>query len=77
MPTIKSFRGSVEEIRTIEMEKALKRLENGGDAKEVIEQLSRGLANKYSHAPCQALKQADQDGNAGLVSAARKLFDIE
>lgn len=77
VPTIKSFRGSVEEIRAVEMTKALKRLESGADAKDVLEQLSRGLANKYSHAPCQALKQADQDGNSSLVSAARKLFDIE
>ncbi|HCV20523.1 MAG TPA: glutamyl-tRNA reductase, partial [Gammaproteobacteria bacterium] len=42
----------------------------------VLEQFARILSRKFAHAPSQALKQAGQDGNATLISAARRLFKL-
>ena len=42
----------------------------------MLEWLARALTNKFTHAPTDALKQADHDGNATMLDAARRLFDL-
>jgi glutamyl-tRNA reductase len=34
------------------------------------------LANKLTHDPTAALRQADHDGDAQLLEAARRLFNL-
>ena len=75
-PVIRHFRQHVEQIRQTELEKARAKISRGVDAEQVLEQLSRDLSNKFTHHPSQQLKQADMEGNPGLVSAARKLFKL-
>ena len=75
-PTIRLFRTRIDEIRELELEKARAKISKGVDPEKVLEQLSRDLSNKFAHHPSQQLKQADIDGNPGLVSAAKKLFDL-
>jgi glutamyl-tRNA reductase len=41
-----------------------------------MEQLARALTNKFTHAPSDALKKAGHDGDAQLLDAARRLFDL-
>ena len=43
---------------------------------QVLEHLARNLSRKFAHAPSQALKQAGQEGNAHLISTARRLFKL-
>lgn len=76
VPAIKSFRQGLNELKNAELERALKKLENGNDAEQVIHQLARDLTNKIAHQPSQILKQADIEGNASIISAARKLFNL-
>jgi glutamyl-tRNA reductase len=40
-----------------ELERALRRLQSGRDAAEVMEELSRRLMNKLLHAPTRALRE--------------------
>lgn len=76
VPAIKSFREGLNELRQAELERALKKLENGEDAEKVLEQFARDLTNKLAHHPSQVLKQADIEGNASIILAARKLFNL-
>lgn len=76
VPTIRSFRTTLNELKDAELEKALARLERGVEPQQVIEQLARDLTNKIAHSPSRALRQADIDGNPEVVRAARKLFDL-
>ncbi len=75
-PVIRTFRGRVDDIRKEELDKARARLARGGEPEQVLEQLARDLSNKFAHHPSQQLKQADMEGNPGLLSAARKLFGL-
>lgn len=75
-PTIRLFRSRVDQVREAELAKAKSRMAKGDDPEKVLEQLSRDLSNKFAHHPSQQLKQADIDGNPGLVSAAKKLFGL-
>ena len=75
-PVIKTLRQNLNETKAQELEKALKSLKNGVDAEAVLERLARDLTNKFAHHPSQVLRQADIDGNSGVVSAARKLFNL-
>jgi glutamyl-tRNA reductase len=46
-----------EAMRSAELERALRLLQNGRDPSEVIELLSRRLTNKLLHAPTRAVQQ--------------------
>ena len=76
VPAIKTLRDNVEAVKQAELKKAIKKLKNGADPEQVVEQLARDLANKFVHKPSAALKQADTDGNTDLVFAARKIFGL-
>ena len=71
------FRDEVEALRQQELEIAIKRLSYGADPGETLERLSHNLTRKFSHAPSQALRKADESGNASLISAMRTLFNLQ
>ncbi|MHB8551708.1 MAG: glutamyl-tRNA reductase, partial [Acidiferrobacterales bacterium] len=48
----------------------------GDDPTRVIAHLARALTNKFTHAPTSVLRQADHEGNADLLRAARRLFNL-
>ena len=76
VPAIKSFREGLDELKQAELERALKRLENGTDPAQVVEQLAHDLINKVAHHPSQVINQADIEGDASVIAAARKLFNL-
>ncbi|MFT5110862.1 MAG: glutamyl-tRNA reductase [Parasphingorhabdus sp.] len=77
VPTIKAFRQQLDTLRESELEQALKRLESGAEPRQILEHLSRSLTNKFSHQPSQVLRAADESGNAHLIAALHKLFEIK
>jgi glutamyl-tRNA reductase len=77
VPAIKALRESADNIRAQELRKAERALEAGESPQEVMEQLARALTNKLTHGPSAALRQADHDGDARLLEAARRLFNLE
>lgn len=75
--TIRSFRQSIEELRDLEVSRAIKQLQMGSDAEEVVQQLARNLVNKVMHKPTQTIKRASIEGDATLVDSLHRLFDLE
>lgn len=76
IPTILSLREKIDLLREAELVEARRRLANGEDPGDVLEQFARNLSQKFSHEPSQALKQASQDGNPGLINSTRRLFKL-
>jgi glutamyl-tRNA reductase len=76
VPTIRSLRDKVEALGETELEDAQRRLANGENPQQVLEHFARNLSRKFAHAPSQVLKQAGQEGNASLISTARRLFKL-
>jgi glutamyl-tRNA reductase len=73
---VKDYRRMAEELRSRELDKAMRSLARGDDPQKVLKQLSRGLTNKLIHAPTAGLKQASADGRQDLLQHARRLLGI-
>jgi glutamyl-tRNA reductase len=58
------------------MKRALRRLARGEDPQVVMEQLSRGLTAKLTHAPTHALSHAQEDERDRLAELLTRLYQI-
>jgi len=76
VPAIRALRDSASAVCEAELKRAQRRLERGEDPQKVMALLARAIANKFTHAPSDALKKAGHDGDAALLEAVRKLFDL-
>jgi len=74
VPTIRALREQADALRERELKRARARLARGEDPDKVLAQLARALTNKLTHAPTDALRHADLDGE--LLEAARRLFNL-
>lgn len=74
--TIRAYRQKAEELRDQELQKALRALEAGAPAEQVLNQLARGLTNKLLHAPTTRLKKAGATGDTHLLDFTHELFDL-
>lgn len=74
--TIRAYREKSEEIRDVELEKALRALQSGSEPEQVLTQLARGLTNKLLHGPTARLKQAGASGNSDIIDLSQELFDL-
>ena len=75
--TIRLFREQAQQLRDIEVEKAIRQLGNGESAEEVLQKLAHALTNKLMHSPSSQLRQAGFDGRNELLDAARELFELK
>jgi len=75
--TIKAYRQKAESLRDVELAKAVKSLQAGAEAEQVLGQLARSLTNKLIHAPTRKLKQASADGRSEVIDISKELLDIE
>ncbi len=76
VPTITALHGHHEQLRAAEMERALKLLKKGEAPELVLEQLARGLTNKFLHAPTQALNTAGDAERAELVALFERVYKL-
>jgi glutamyl-tRNA reductase len=76
VPTITAIHSHHEQLRSAELERAKKMLQNGTSPEQVLELLSRGLTNKFLHAPTQALNQAGEAERAELVALFQRVYQI-
>jgi len=76
VPAIRQLRENAAAVCEAELKRAQRRLQRGENPQKVMALLARAIANKFTHAPSDALKQASHDGDAQLLDAARKLFDL-
>jgi glutamyl-tRNA reductase len=76
VPTIRALRDTAERARRHEMKRALRRIARGEDPQVVIEQLSRALTAKLTHAPTHALSHAQEGERDQLAELLTRLYQI-
>ncbi len=76
VPTIRALRDHAERYRRQELDRAQRLLAKGDDPRQVIEQLSRALTNKFLHHPSHTLNTAAGDDRAQLEALLRRLYNI-
>jgi glutamyl-tRNA reductase len=76
VPTLRALREQGESIRAVELERARRQLVNGADPAEVLEQMSRALANKFLHGPSQALNQAGAAERAEMLALYQRIYNF-
>jgi glutamyl-tRNA reductase len=75
--TIRAIRENAETQRDQELERAIRLINSGKDAEQVMGELANRLTNKLIHTPSVQLKQAGYDDRQDIFDAARVLFDID
>ena len=73
---IQDYRGRAERVRDQVLTKALRQLEGGKPAEEVVGFLAHTLTNKLLHGPSTRLRQAGRDGRDELLEAANEIFQL-
>jgi glutamyl-tRNA reductase len=76
VPTLTALQGHHESLRAGEVERARKLLAGGAAPELVIEQLARGLTNKFLHAPAQALTRAGEAERAELLALLHHIYNL-
>ena len=73
---IKSYRRQINELRELELAKAVQKLKEGADATRVLQEFSQSLANKIMHHPSSALNQARFEKNNDWLQLAKQLLGL-
>jgi len=76
IPTLTALQGHHESLRAAEVERARKLLAGGAAPEQVIEQLARGLTNKFLHAPAQALTRAGEAERTQLLAMLHHIYQL-
>ncbi len=76
VPTVRALRDHGERLRRHELDKALKHLAHGEDPAQVLEALSKSLANKFLHDPTHALNLAQGTEREQLAQQIERLFNL-
>ncbi|BBB27525.1 glutamyl-tRNA reductase [Amphritea japonica] len=74
--TVMALRQQTEQLRDAELEKALRQLSNGKSADEVLNNLARGLTNKFLHSPTVQLRKASAEGRDDYLEMAQDLYQL-
>jgi glutamyl-tRNA reductase len=76
VPMIAALHGHHDGLRLAELERARRLLANGTPIDQVLEQLARGLTNKFLHAPTQALNAAGEAERAELLALFQRVYHL-
>ena len=77
-PVIVEAQATVEDLRQAELQRSARLLQSlSPDQQAAVEQLTRGLMNKFMHLPLQAMKGAARDGDAAALETIRAMFGKE
>lgn len=74
---IKAYRRKINNLREVELNKALQKLAEGVDAVAVLGAFSRAFANKVMHHPSHALNQARFEKGKDWLASAKLLLGLE
>lgn len=74
--TLKAFRNHAEDIRNIELEKALKRLQKGDEPEKVLNTLANLLTNKLIHQPTVQMRDASAQGRKEVMEWVQELYQL-
>ena len=75
--TLTQLRAKHTQLAEEELARALRQLEQGKPAEEVMKRLAHGLTNKFLHQPSVQLRQASADGRDDLQALAAELFKLD
>ena len=76
VPTITALHGHHDALRAAELERAKRLLANGTPPDQVLDQLARGLTNKFLHGPTQALNAAGEAERAELLALFQRVYHL-
>ena len=74
--TLTAYRAKSEQIKDIELQKAIKQLENGQRPEQVMAYFAKALTNKLIHSPCIQMKKASSEGRTDMMEIAQQLFEL-
>ncbi|OUR73861.1 glutamyl-tRNA reductase [Methylophaga sp. 41_12_T18] len=77
VPVIQFIRNHAEQEKQLLLQKALKQLDQGIAAEQVMQDFARSFTNKLLHEPSRQLRQSGFDSDNNLVDATRRLFNIK
>jgi glutamyl-tRNA reductase len=77
VPTIAALSRHHDALRTAELERARRSLQNGAPADAVLEALARALTNKLLHAPLAALNAAGEAERAELTALLARIYRLQ
>lgn len=75
--TLTQLRSKHTQLAEEELARALRLLEQGKPAEEVLKRLAHGLTNKFLHQPSVQLRQASAEGRDDLQALAAELFKLD
>ncbi|HUH95107.1 MAG TPA: glutamyl-tRNA reductase [Casimicrobiaceae bacterium] len=76
VPMITALNAAHDSLRLAELERARRLLANGAPVEQVLEQLARGLTNKFLHAPMEALNAAGDAERAELLALFQRVYHL-
>jgi len=76
VPMITALQGVHDSLRLAELQRAKRLLGNGTPVEQVLDQLARGLTNKFLHAPMQALSNAGDAERAELLALFQRVYHL-
>ena len=71
------FRKQAKATQEEELARAVKDLQRGTDAEEVLARLSHNLTNKLIHTPTSAIREASAEGRTEFLEFCRTLFGLD
>ena len=75
--TIKAMRSQAKEMLDDELNRCLKRIENGDDPKMVLERFAHNVKNKWLHTPSVSLRNAAVQGRNDVLNSAEEIFGLK
>ena len=76
METVKAYRNKAEQLRDLELQKALRSLQAGTNPEQVLQLFARNLTNKLIHSPTTVLKEASASSRHHVIQVAQELFEL-
>ncbi len=76
VPMIAALHGHHDQLRAAELDRARRLLLGGMSPEQVLDQLARGLTNKFLHAPTQALNRAGEAERAELLAMLHRVYQL-
>lgn len=74
---IRVFRQRAQQLAEDELGLALSQLDQGQDARDVMQKLCRSLTNKWLHDPTLKIREASAENRSDLLAAASQLLNLE
>jgi glutamyl-tRNA reductase len=74
--TISAYRKQIEDLCEAELQKSIRQLQRGDDAKQVLASFAHALTKKLLHTPSVQLRQAGFEGRLEVLQLAQELFAI-